>query len=234
MTGHQKKRSDTIDMLQTPSHRGGHITSFSTASSLSRQPLAGRGYTSVPREASPPASAYFSGYTATEPEPIATGDASSHFAYSTTLRRHSTEGAHHLGSGNSVSTLQSLGRIVSHEGAGLLDRFVANVAGHLPGEEHGSDDSRPIRSGRIEKPDEETPSSIYAHWSAEVCLSFSHMLNIDRTPRKQQDDFILQSRTGCRQIPYLPSELRTVIMNFRLRLRNPSTSSLQNLYTNNP
>jgi Ca2+-transporting ATPase len=172
MLGHQKKRSDSQnDLLPIHSSRGGHLSSFSTASSLSRQPLAGRAYAQLSqREPSPPASAYFADYTSTETEPVGTDDASSHFAYSTTLRRHSMEAGSPLSYGNSSSTFQSIGRIVSQESAGLLDRFISGVAGP-PREAH-----RPEVLGgsrRSEKPDEETPSSVYAHWNIEVRLSLT-------------------------------------------------------------
>ena len=229
MLGHQKKRSSTDLPLFTPhtGGRGGHITSFSTASSLSRQPLSGRnagtasasvsaagatgsgvlGVLARDRERdreSPPASAYFSNLLDSE-EPTAREGASQHFAYSTTLRRHyasgdsdshgyghgyePSEGYGHGGGGGSGfaakgSKFHSIGRIVSAEGVELIDRVISTVSGSGPGPGRRSAEGRGLMdderlnvvgngfgdgSGFREKGTQETPSSIYAHLSIEVC-----------------------------------------------------------------
>ncbi|KAH8110450.1 Ca-transporting ATPase [Phellopilus nigrolimitatus] len=63
----------------------------------------GNGDDAFERDASPPASAYFSGYSGTESEEgIASKDAGVHFAYSTTLRRHNAEPLHSSGGGARV------------------------------------------------------------------------------------------------------------------------------------
>ena len=197
MLSHQKKRSDTTDLplFSTPadssrSSGGGHISSFSTASSLSRQPLPGRGYASSlahnhHRDCdSPPASAYFQGFTGTE-EPTASEDASAHFAYSTTLRRHNTLdlGLGHLGhssgGGSATAKLSSLGRIVSNEGAEFLGRVISGVSGRQSTEAYRMEEGASLMNGNgdataangfAEKGSEETPSSIFAHSSIEVRL----------------------------------------------------------------
>lgn len=110
--GHQKKRSSLSEVSFITPTSAGHISSFSTASALSRQPLPGRpgavgggsrgksnSEGEVLRELtdSPPASAYFTSVrTKTDagdedvtPVPAPGQDVASHFAYSTTLRRHS-------------------------------------------------------------------------------------------------------------------------------------------------
>lgn len=170
MVGHQKKRSSSneLPMFDT-SRTGGHISSFSTASSLSRQPLFGRGVQAVQRQPSPPASAYFSGFTGIE-EPRATKDADAHFAYSTTLRRHNTE--HNFVNGASSSKIQSIGRIVGEESVGLLDRVISHVSGQQS-LENRPDDRRANGLGQSEKSARETPSAIHAHSTLEVCLTFA-------------------------------------------------------------
>ncbi|KAI5117984.1 hypothetical protein M0805_009201 [Coniferiporia weirii] len=168
MLGHQKKRSTSNELPMFVSRsRGGHISSFSTASSLSRQPLSGRGSIAFSqRDPSPPASAYFTGYAESE-EPTASKDAGAHFAYSTTLRRHNAESANIPGGGASSSRLQSLGRIVSNEGADLLDRVISTVAGR-PSLEGQMDENHTNSNGHAEKGLQETPSSIHAHSTIEA------------------------------------------------------------------
>lgn len=170
MLGHQKKRSST-DLPVFASRSGGHISSFSTASSLSRQPLAGRPYSSssaAQRDPSPPASAYFTGFSETD-EPAAAEGASSHFAYSTTLRRHNVDSSSNAGGSN----LHSLGRMVSNEGAELLDRVISTVSGRHSLEARRLDDSRMNGngSGFTDKGIQETPSLIYAHTTIEDTAS---------------------------------------------------------------
>ncbi|KAL5531798.1 PMR1 [Sanghuangporus sanghuang] len=188
MLSHQKKRSDSpeLPLFASPPRPGtssGHITSFSTASSLSRQPLPGRGHAAPltqhnqrDRE-SPPASAYFHGFTGLE-EPVASEDASAHFSYSTTLRRHNTHdlGLAHLGnSSGGASTAaklsSSLGRMVGNEGAELLGRVISGVSGRQSMEAYRMEEGVGLMNGNgnatangfIEKSAEETPSSIFAH-----------------------------------------------------------------------
>ncbi|THH09076.1 hypothetical protein EW145_g2268 [Phellinidium pouzarii] len=172
MLGHQKKRSSSNELPTFASRAGGHISSFSTASSLSRQPLPGRGNTSFSqRDPSPPASAYFSGYTETE-EPTASKDAGAHFAYSTTLRRHNIESGHTSGAGGSSSKFQSLGRIVGSEGAELIDRVISTVAGKPSLEERMEEGHMNMNgNGHAEKTLQETPSSIHAHSTVEDTAS---------------------------------------------------------------
>lgn len=164
MYGHQKKRSSSNELpIFDTSRNGGHISSFSTASSLSRQPLFGRVMQTNQRQPSPPASAYFSGFTGVE-EPTQDKDVGAHFAYSTTLRRHNTE--HYSMNGPSSSKLQSISRIVTEESAGLLDRVISHVSGRQSLEGH-SDGSR-NGYAHPEKSSQETPSSIHAHSTMEV------------------------------------------------------------------
>lgn len=158
--GHEKKRSSLYDIPLVPAQSPGHTSSFSTASSLSRQPLAGRNYTHVPRSPSPPASTYFSSF-AGNAEPQPTPDANAHFAYSTTLRRHHPDQSLSGGS----SAFQSLGSVVSTEGAELWDRVMSKVAGGPSAEETMEQGHA---NGHSVKGQQETPSSQYAHFTVEV------------------------------------------------------------------
>ncbi|EJD08323.1 Ca-transporting ATPase [Fomitiporia mediterranea MF3/22] len=196
MHAHQKKRSASNELPLFASRTagagtgtGGHISSFSTASSLSRQPLAGRGpgYASLThqqRDASPPASAYFSGFSGSEQQPTASEDASAHFAYSTTLRRHNTltisDSGHMSGSAagpssasSASSKLRSLARIVSNEGVELLGRV---ISGRPSTEAYRMEEGLMMNgsanvNGHVEKSTEETPSSIHAHTTVEDIAS---------------------------------------------------------------
>lgn len=168
---HQKKRSSLSEIPLHSTRSGGHISSFSTASSLSRQPLPGRGYAALPaRSPSPPASSYFPEVHGNDSLP-ATKDASSHFAYSTTLRRHHAESSFTLShsSGASAATIQSIENLVHKGGAGLWERVVSTISGG---------ESRDIRAeeghmngnGHADKASQETPSSVHAHITADVRL----------------------------------------------------------------
>ena len=174
--GHSKKRtaSTEIPLLSPQSPR--HITSFSTASALSRQPLSGRNYTHhQSSRSSPPASAYFTRFSGDE-EQTPSKDANAHFAYSTTLRRHAPEVSLSCSSPNG-STLESIGHIVSAESAGIWDRLRAFVT--------GSDHSRlPTYDTELArelgpKALHETFSSVYARYTIEVCVVLN-MLPPDR------------------------------------------------------
>ena len=171
--GHQKKRSSLSEIPLQFTRSGGHISSFSTASSLSRQPLPGRGYAALStRSPSPPASSYFSEANGND-APTATKNASSHFAYSTTLRRHHGESSLPLHTSvGSGSTLHSLEQLVNKGGTELWDRVVSTVAGR------SSTDYR-VEEGRMNGNAnglavdnvQETPSSIHAHLSVEVRIT---------------------------------------------------------------
>lgn len=178
--GHEKKRSSLTDIALMSPVSAGHISSFSTASALSRQPLPGRGgYAAlVTRSPSPPASAYFSDLPLSE-EPTAFKDATAHFAYSTTLRRHTSDSilptSHSYPSGASSSKLQSLAESMSSEGVDLWRRVISTVGGQSldtgQGNEHASG------QGHGKKSLQETPSSVYAHSSIEVRLWSPHDLH---------------------------------------------------------
>lgn len=120
------------------------------------------------RPPSPPASSYFLSFADTQfGEPQASPGASSHFAYSTTLRRHHTEPMGLIP--------QKLSEITPGATAeSLLQRALRAVSGQRSRNdalENGysavNGRSSPPRTNREDKRD--TPSARFAHWSVEVC-----------------------------------------------------------------
>lgn len=117
------------------------------------------------RSPSPPASSYFPTFADTEfGEPQPTPDATSHFAYSTTLRRHHAEPM-----GLVPQKLSDIVPVVAAEN--LVQKALRAVRGRPRDEEGGyslvDGHSTPPRTNRDEKRD--TPSARFVHWSVEVC-----------------------------------------------------------------
>ena len=123
------------------------------------------------RQPSPPASSYFPTFADTQfGEPQPTPGATSHFAYSTTLRRHHAEPM-----GLIPQKLSDIAPGVAAEG--WLQKALGAVTGQRSRDdalESGyslvNDHSTPLRPNREEKPD--TPSARFAHWSVEVCHDY--------------------------------------------------------------
>ena len=161
--GHDKKRSSL--QMSPVSTVPGHTSSFSTASALSRQPLPGRTFGHVARSPSAPASAYISNVDGQD-EPIVSPDANVHFAYSTTLRRHPSEGplTHH-GSGH--SSFPSIDSIISSDGPSLWDKFYSRFI-RRPSPEELLESGSGNGYTPIPQPQQETPSSKIAHLTVEV------------------------------------------------------------------
>lgn len=222
--GHQKKRSSLTE-IPLQSHRsGGHISSFSTASSLSRQPLPGRGYAALPtRSPSPPASSYFPeahGSDSLTP----TKDASSHFAYSTTLRRHHADSSFPLShpSGSSSSTFQSIEDIVNKGSVGLWDRIVSIVSGEQSAD-HRAEEGLMNGNGHAGKVAQETPSSVHARLTADVCFFQSgDSCNTDTPLRLRLANFGPLLTQDFPQTQFRVYENYTVTMSSRSKLLNPS------------
>ena len=145
------------------------MSSFSS-STYSRQPMSRTNgtYTSVqnhPRPESPPASAYFSGFAGPHDEPTPTADAPAHFAYSTTLRRHSVEAV--APQRHSFGPLRPFVSTVAEVG-GWLQGWADGVKGGLTRDnslENGWGDP-----SQAHQPQRETPSAKYAHVSVEDTL----------------------------------------------------------------
>ncbi|KAK7691917.1 hypothetical protein QCA50_005322 [Cerrena zonata] len=164
----ERKRSPAQDIGN--GYHGMTEVSFTTASS-STPASARRTYPRSPtyppmRSSSPPASAYFSHFTGDhhgEPVPT-TPDAGSHFAYSTTLRRHHVEQA--LGHPPTLGELRS---VVAEEGpSGLWERVMQTVRGLFSQEDSKGEYER-LPS---QKETKDTPSARFAHCSIDETLSY--------------------------------------------------------------
>lgn len=157
---------------------------FSTAASTySRQPVSRNGaYNSVPaqpRPESPPASAYFSGFAGPHDEPLPTPDASAHFAYSTTLRRHNVEAAASSEQREGFGSLQPLVSRVQEAGGWIMN-LADGVRGGRSREdtvENGWGD--PSHSHR---PHRETPAAKYAHLPVEHAIHDFQTSTVDGLP----------------------------------------------------
>lgn len=146
------------------------MSAFSTASSAhSRIGAVSRngGYNVVPQQRpdSPPASAYFSGFSDPHHEPTPTPGAQAHFAYSTTLRRHQLD---------SVLTpdVQQFGSLQPfvcrlEEAGGRLKKFIEEAIGRSPPED-ALENGLPMTE-RV-RPLAATPSSKYALKTAHETL----------------------------------------------------------------
>jgi Ca2+-transporting ATPase len=121
----------------------------SSSSAFSTLPRAGRAHYQAPRSESPPASTYFPDVSEdVDGEPLPTADADSHFAYSTTLRRHHTE--------------------VEEEVQSLWQKFVRHVTGQGEYETLDSGHAN-VPSATDERKD--TLSAKYALYTVEVCFA---------------------------------------------------------------
>lgn len=170
-----RKRSPARDVVSSPG------SSFATASSssaaYSRHTFTNRSATLPPprTNASPPASAYFTHFSNDDSHVLepTIPDASSHFAYSTTLRRHHPEGP--LGFPQTprsagLPNFDEIRNVVAEEGpSGLLQRTIRAFRSYLPGGED-SHDYEMLPTHKEEHKD--TPSARFAHVSIEVSLSF--------------------------------------------------------------
>ncbi|KAJ6623934.1 hypothetical protein B0H10DRAFT_2162271 [Mycena sp. CBHHK59/15] len=129
----------------------------STSSSFARHAFAMH---DPPRAASPPASTYFpllSGDTGARLRP--TADAESHFAYSTTLRRHQADGL--------PLSPTEIASAVNAEASSLWSRAVSAVSGQPP--EMSAEDGRSTRPPKQEVHD--TMSARFAHCSIEETVA---------------------------------------------------------------
>ncbi|KAI0629557.1 calcium-transporting ATPase [Trametes polyzona] len=126
------------------------------------------------RSESPPASAYFSHFSGDhheEPQPTIP-DASAHFAYSTTLRRHTLEGPlglPHPPPGSGITTLGELRNVVETEGAkGLWERTVGRLVAAFTQRDH----YERLPTHREEHPSQkESASARFAHTSIQDTLA---------------------------------------------------------------
>ncbi|CAL1711624.1 unnamed protein product [Somion occarium] len=164
----ERKRSPPNDIGNGMSEVSFSTASASSAASSRRTYARSPTYPPPMRPASPPASAYFSHFTGDhhgEPQPN-TPDASAHFAYSTTLRRHHVEAP--LGITH-PPTFGELRTVVAEEGTtGLWQRVVQTVRGLFPLEvSRGEYERLPSQKER-----QITPSARFAHCNIEDTLSY--------------------------------------------------------------
>lgn len=123
------------------------------------------------RTPSPPASAYFPLLSAdTNARLRPTPDAESHFAYSTTLRRHHSDGA-------ALSSPTQFAAAVEAEATSLWKRAILTITGQpepVANVEGGLPTSRTQLGGGLQPKEEkkDTISAKFAHYSVEVCLRF--------------------------------------------------------------
>lgn len=168
--GLERKRSPARDLSVIPG------PSFTTASSSSsafvRHTVNNRSATlpPPPRSGSPPASAYFTQFSVDDTyEPRPTADATSHFAYSTTLRRHHPEGFPQGPNGTVLPTFNEIRSVVAEEGpTGLWQRTVQTFRSYFPS--GATEDYERLPSRREEHKD--TPSARFAHYSIDVRLFY--------------------------------------------------------------
>ena len=149
-----KKRQDQHEMTTIPLT----ATPYSSRAAVFRHT---RGASGSGRPPSPPASAYFPSFP-DDPyaRPVAAPDAESHFAYSTTLRRHHTE----------FTALQSpalFAAAVNAEATTLWSRLSSTISGAREPEAEGGG-SRPKYTALEHEAKGDTLSARFAHCSIEV------------------------------------------------------------------
>ena len=168
--GIERKRSPVRDPALVPN--SSYSTASTSSSSFGRHTANIRSATlPPPRTESPPASAYFTQFSVDDTyEPHPSADATSHFAYSTTLRRHHPEGPLSFPQtphGAALPTFDEIRSVVAEEGpTGLWQRTVGTIKSYFPGSAH--EDYERLPSRRDEH--KETPSARFALFSAEVRL----------------------------------------------------------------
>lgn len=159
---HDRKRQDQHEMTTIPLT----ATPYSSRSAVFRNT---HGASGSGRPASPPASAYFPSFP-DDPygRPVAAPDAESHFAYSTTLRRHHNE----------FTALQSpalFAAAVNAEATTLWSRLSNTISGGR--EPEGDLGSRPKFTALEHEAKGDTLSARFAHCSIEVRVSCSFDLD---------------------------------------------------------
>ncbi|KAI0774913.1 calcium-transporting ATPase [Trametes elegans] len=146
------------------------------------------------RSESPPASAYFSHFSGDhheEPQPTLP-DASAHFAYSTTLRRHTLDGPlglPHPTPGSGISSLGELRTVVENEGArGLWER----TGGRLIAAFSQRDPYERIPTRREEPPQaqKESASARFAHCSIQDTLAHFGTSASDGLPSRRVQELL--------------------------------------------
>lgn len=167
--GGDRKRSPPGDLYQTPNS---YASASSSSAAYARHTFTNRSSTLPPpprTNSSPPASAYFTHFANDDTHVLepTSADATSHFAYSTTLRRHYPEGP--LGfpqtpRGAALPNFGELRTVVAEEGAaGLFQRTVQSIKSLFSGAEQDYE-RLPVHKEEAK----DTPSARFAHCSVEV------------------------------------------------------------------
>ncbi len=193
--------------------RSAFSTSTPTSSSFSRPNMS-------QRPESPPASTYFpllagdADNSGLRPVP----DAESHFAYSTTLRRHALDG--------SLSSPTEFAQAVNAEASSLWSRALRTVTGQPP--ERNVESGRGTPQPTIQRHQtKETLSARFAHCTIQVCTRQIPLeltgLNVTAY-RIPYHTTVLQNRVCSDQI-YLPSASPMDTTNSRSRRPNPCLSN---------
>ncbi|KAJ8462573.1 hypothetical protein ONZ51_g10808 [Trametes cubensis] len=166
----ERKRSPPSDYPGQP------VSAASTSSGRARYTANPRttAYTNY-RSESPPASAYFSHFSGDhheEPQPTIP-DPNAHFAYSTTLRRHTLEGPlglPHSPHGVGIASLGELRNVVETEGAqGLWDRTCGRVIAAFTHRDQYEQLPTHAEERTVQK---ESASAKFAHCSVQDTLAF--------------------------------------------------------------
>lgn len=153
--GYERKKRNLTQIPLTPM-----ATSSASDYRVSTSPTVYN--TTHPRSPSPPASAYFPLLSAdTEARFRPTADAESHFAYSTTLRRHQSEGA------AALKSPAVFAAAVNAEAFSLWTRAVNAVTGRQDNEYQRVENGTPGISTEVSK---DTASAKFAHCTVDVSL----------------------------------------------------------------
>ena len=209
------------ERIQKRSNTGGNTTPAAPSSSSSSSAYA---YPPPPRSDSPPASAYFPLLAADRDSDSARlrpiPDAESHFAYSTTLRRHHPEGHH----------TADIAQVVNAEAVSLWSRVVS----HITGQPISSRDEDDFPHGRVD-PKRDTASARFAHCSAEVrvniALSLELLFTKSSSYRTRYLTFERQLRMDCSNPKSRLYYRDTGTTNLPCLLQNHCTSSSQKPFT---
>jgi hypothetical protein len=165
----RKKRNLTIPLTSTTG---------SSSAYYRPQPPSATGAV-PPRSPSPPAASYFTFLSGDANDRLqSTPDAESHFSYSTTLRRHHSDGA-------ALTSPHDFVTAVGNEATSMWKRAILAVTGQpdqdadvLPTTTTAPPNGRPPSVGALQKEEKkDTISAKFAHYSIEVCL-FLHPLCI--------------------------------------------------------
>lgn len=190
------------------------------------------------RTESPPASAYFSHFSGDhheEPQP-SRPDTNAHFAYSTTLRRHTLEGPLGLPPpppGGGITSIGELRSVVETEGArGLWERTGGRLTAAFTQREQF--ERLPMHREETQAK-AESVSARFAHYSIQVrCHSFMLQSQRPTFPRIRWRTSAPLPRTVCLHEECRSSWQSMATTSLRSPRQNPCSSSSRRQYTRTP